>query len=474
MTKDQIKKPTFKENVDSFVTQTSKIIRFPKDVIEYIKCGHSVMQVTVGVKIKNTIRNFIGWRAVHSEHRLPSKGGIRFSSNVNQDDTEALAALMTYKCAVVNVPYGGSKGSLKINPNNYSEKELRAITKNYATKLAKRGFLNPALNVPAPDIGTSEKEMVWIMDAYRNLFPEDINYLASVTGKPVEYGGINGRDGATGRGVEETIREYFRHPGLVKKINIKQKLKDNLIVIQGFGKVGRSLSLDLYNRDQAKIIAVGDLTGYLINRQGIDINKLSKHYLKNKKINHFKGAKFIKKALGVLLLNCDILIPAATESVITLNNANKIKAKLIIEAANGPITYRADQILNKRGIDILPDIFVNAGGVIVSYYEWVKNISHIRFGRLQRRFDEQKMRNVIAAISKTTSKSISPLLYKKITAGATEKDLAYSGLEDTMREAFQEILSEKNKNKKLNFRTAAYAIALKKLRKFHDTVGVYG
>ena len=467
-----MKKPTFKENVDAFVTLTSKIIRIPKDVIEYIKLSHSVIQVTVGVKIKNTICNFIGWRAVHSEHRLPSKGGIRFSSDVSQDDTEALAALMTYKCAVVNVPYGGSKGSLKINPNNYSEKELRLITKNYATKLAKKGFLNPALNVPAPDIGTSEKEMVWIMDAYKNLFPEDINYLACVTGKPVEHGGISGRDGATGRGVEEAIREYFRQPKLLKKTKLKEKLKDNSIIIQGFGKVGKTLALDLYNRDQGKIIAIGDASGYLINQYGIDINKLSKHYLKNKKIDQFKGAKFIKKAQDVLLLNCDILIPAATESVITLNNVNKIKAKLIIEAANGPITYRADQILNKRGVHILPDIFVNAGGVVVSYYEWVKNISHIRFGRLQRRFDEQKMRDVIAAISKTTSKSISPLLYKKITAGATEKDLAYSGLEDTMREAFQEILSEKNKNKKLNFRTAAYAIALKKLRKFHNTVGM--
>jgi len=469
-----MKKPTFKENVDSFVTLTGKIIRFPKDVIEYIKLGHSVIQVTVGVKIKNTICNFIGWRAVHSEHRLPSKGGIRFSSDVSQDDTEALAALMTYKCAVVNVPFGGSKGSLKINPNNYSEKELRLITKNYATKLAKKGFLNPALNVPAPDIGTSEKEMVWIMDAYKNLFPEDINYLACVTGKPVEHGGISGRDGATGRGAEEAIREYFRQPKLLKKTKLKEKLKDNSIIIQGFGKVGKTLALDLYNRDQGKIIAIGDASGYLINQYGIDINKLSKHYLKNKKIDQFKGAKFIKKAQDVLLLNCDILIPAATESVITLNNVNKIKAKLIIEAANGPITYRADQILNKRGVHILPDIFVNAGGVVVSYYEWVKNISHIRFGRLQRRFDEQKMRDVIAAISKTTNKSISSSLYKKITSAATEKDLAYSGLEDTMREAFQEILEEKNKNKKLNFRTAAYAIALKKLRKFHDTVGVYG
>lgn len=468
-----MKKPTFKENVDAFVTLTSKIIRIPKDVIEYIKLSHSVIQVTVGVKIKNTICNFIGWRAVHSEHRLPSKGGIRFSSDVSQDDTEALAALMTYKCAVVNVPFGGSKGSLKINPNNYSEKELRLITKNYATKLAKKGFLNPALNVPAPDIGTSEKEMVWIMDAYKNLFPEDINYLACVTGKPVEHGGISGRDGATGRGAEEAIREYFRQPKLLKKTKLKEKLKDNSIIIQGFGKVGKTLALDLYNRDQGKIIAIGDASGYLINQYGIDINKLSKHYLKNKKIDQFKGAKFIKKAQDVLLLNCDILIPAATESVITLNNVNKIKAKLIIEAANGPITYRADQILNKRGVHILPDIFVNAGGVVVSYYEWVKNISHIRFGRLQRRFDEQKMRDVIAAISKTTNKSISSSLYKKITSAATEKDLAYSGLEDTMREAFQEILEEKNKNKKLNFRTAAYAIALKKLRKFHDTVGVY-
>jgi len=279
-----MKKPTFKENVDSFVTLTSKIIRFPKDVIEHLKYCHSVMQVTVSVKVKNKICNFVGWRAVHSEHRLPSKGGIRFSPNVSQDDTEALAALMTYKCAVVNVPYGGSKGSLKINPKDYSEKELCLITKNYATKLAKKGFLNPALNVPAPDLGTSEKEMVWIMDAYRNIFPEDINYTACVTGKPVEYGGIRGRDNATGRGVEETIREYFRHPKLLKKTKLKEKLKDNSIVIQGFGKVGKSLSLDLYNRDQAKIIAIGDLNGYLINNQGIDVNKLSKHYLKNKKI----------------------------------------------------------------------------------------------------------------------------------------------------------------------------------------------
>ncbi len=431
------------------------------------------MQVTVGVRIKKKICNFVGWRAVHSEHRLPSKGGIRFASNVSQDDTEALAALMTYKCAVVNVPYGGSKGSLKINPKNYSEKELRVITKNYATKLAKKGFLNPALNVPAPDLGTSEREMVWIMDAYKNLFPEDINYLACVTGKPVEYGGIRGRDGATGRGVEETIREYFRHPELLKKTKLKKKLKDNLIGIQGFGKVGKSLCLDLYNRDQAKIIAIGDWNGYLINRQGIDINKLSKYYLKNKKIDHFKGAKFIKKSSNVLLLDCDILIPAATESVISLDNVNKVKAKLIVEAANGPVTYRADKILNKRGIHVLPDIFVNAGGVIVSYYEWVKNLSHIRFGRLQRRFDEQKMQDVIELIEKTTNKSIPPSLYKKITSGATEKDLAYSGLEDTMRESFQEILVEKNKNKNLNFRTAAYAVALKKLRKFHDKIGLY-
>ena len=467
-----MEKPTFKDNVDSFVTQASEIIGFPKDMIEYIKCCHSVIQVNIGIKMKNKIRNFTGWRAVHSEHRLPSKGGIRFSPNVSQDDTEALAALMTYKCAVVNVPYGGSKGSLKIDPKDYSEKELCLITKKYATKLAKKGFLNPALNVAAPDLGTSEREMVWIMDAYKNLFPEDINYLACVTGKPVEYGGIRGRDGATGRGVEETIREYFRHPDLLKKSKLKKKLKDNLIVIQGFGNVGRNLALDLYNRDRAKIVAIGDLNGYLINRYGIDINKLSKHYLKNKSIDRFNGAKFIKKSSDVLLLDCDILIPAATESVIDRDNVNKVKAKLIIEAANGPITYKADQILNKRGTHILPDIFVNAGGVIVSYYEWVKNKSRIRFGRLQLRFDEQKMKDIINIIENTTNKSIPPLIHKKIISGASEKDLANSGLEDTMRESFQEILEEKNKNKNLNFRTASYAVALKKLRQFHDKIGI--
>ena len=464
--------PTFKENVDSFVGKVSKTLNLSEDVMFHIRSTHSVLQVNFGIKIKGKIENFTGWRAVHSEHRLPSKGGIRFSNDVNQDETEALAALMTYKCAVADIPFGGSKGGLKIDPKQYTIDELRTITKTYAEQIIKKGFLSPATHVPAPDIGTSEREMVWIMDAYKNLHPEDINYLACVTGKPIDYGGIRGRSEATGRGVEECIREYFRHPELLKKSNLKTKLSDNRIVIQGFGKVGCSLALQLFERDQAKIIAIGEYNGYLYNEKGIDIIKLNEYFKKNRSFNNFDGATFNTKPKEVLTLDCDILIPAAMESVINRDNVNDIKTTLIFEAANGPVTYNADEILFKKGIDVLPDIYVNCGGVVVSYFEWIKNISHIRFGRLQRRYEENKMEDLIAVIETMTGKSVNAKYKTNIIHGAQEIDLVHSGLEDVMRETFKNILEAKNKFQDQSFRTAAYSIALGKLNKHHSDMGI--
>ena len=464
--------PTFKENVDSFVLKASKAIKLSDDLINHIRSTHSVIQVNVGLKIKDKIENFTGWRAVHSEHRLPSKGGIRYSEHVNQDETEALAALMTYKCAVVDIPFGGSKGSLKIDPKKYTEQELKSITYLYAQRLIKKGFLSPAINVPAPDVGTSEREMVWIMDAYKNLFPNDINYLACVTGKPVAYGGIRGRAASTGRGVEESIREYLRHPELYNKTKLKPTLADNKIVIQGFGKVGKSLADELFTRDQAKIIAIGEYNGYLYNERGINITDLIKHYEKTRDFKNFKGAKFIKKPNDVLTLNCDILVPAALESVINMRNVAKIKARLIVEAANGPVTFNADEFLYKKGIDVLPDIYVNSGGVVVSYFEWVKNITHVRFGRLQRRYEENKMKELIMVIEDATGRTIPEKYKHNIIHGVEEIDLVNSGLEDVMRETFKEILKNYNSLKNVSLRTATYAIALKKLKQYHEQMGV--
>jgi len=464
--------PTFKENVDAFVLKASKALKLSDDLINHIRSTHSVLQVNVGIKIKNKIENFTGWRAVHSEHRLPSKGGIRFSADVNQDETEALAALMTYKCAVVDIPFGGSKGSLKIDPKKYSEQELKSITHIYAEKLIKKGFLSPAINVPAPDVGTGEREMVWIMDAYKNLFPNDINYLACVTGKPVAYGGIRGRAAATGRGVEESIREYLRHEKLYKRTKLNPILSKNKIIIQGFGKVGKSLADELFTRDQATIIAIGEYNGYLYNEKGIDIAELIKHFDKTRDFKNFKGAKFVDKPQDVLTMACDILIPAAMEAVINRENVNQIKTKLIVEAANGPVTYNADEILHKKGIDVLPDIYVNSGGVVVSYFEWVKNISHVRFGRLQRRYEENKMNELITVIEQSTG-TIIPGKYKNnVIHGAQEIDLVNSGLEDVMRETFKEILKNMNTLKNISLRTAAYAIALNKLKQYHKDMGV--
>jgi glutamate dehydrogenase (NAD(P)+) len=432
-----------------------------------------VLQVNVGIKIKNKIKNFTGWRAVHSEHRLPSKGGIRFSAEVNQDETEALAALMTYKCAVVDIPFGGSKGSLKIDPKQYSEEELKLITHIYAEKLIKKGFLSPAINVPAPDVGTGEREMVWIMDTYKNLFPNDINYLACVTGKPVAYGGIRGRAQATGRGVEESIREYLRHEQFYKRTKLNPDLSKNKIVIQGFGKVGKSLVEELFHRDHAKIIAIGEYNGYLYNEKGIDIDELVKHFQKNKNLKNFTGAKFIEKPAEVLTIACDILVPAALESVINMSNVEKIKAKLIVEAANGPITHDADEVLQKKGIDVLPDIYVNSGGVVVSYFEWVKNITHVRFGRLQRRYEENKMNELIQVIEDATGRSIPDKYKANIIHGVQEIDLVNSGLEDVMRETFKEIMKNMEIfKKKVSLRTATYAIALNKLKQYHKDMGV--
>ena len=461
---------SFKNNVNLHVDKSAKLLDFSDDLLEHLKSIHSLIKVNVGVVLDSKINNFTGWRAVHSEHILPTKGGLRYSETVDQDDTEALASLMTYKCAIVNIPFGGAKGGLKINPKNYSMPQLREITKAFASKLINKGFISPALNVPAPDVGTSEREMEWILETYKTLKPDDINYRGCVTGKPLHRGGIAGRTEATGRGIEEVVREIFRHEDIVKEAGLKNELKDNEIIVQGFGNVGSNLAKHLYNRDNAKIIAIGEFDGYLYNKKGIDINALIEFFKKNKTINNPKLGEFKNNPSKLLELDCDILIPAALENAITVDNADKIKTKLIIEAANGPVSFEADQKLFEKGVMIIPDIYVNAGGVVVSYFEWVKDISHIRFGRVEKRFQEQKILDIIDLIDKKTNTKTDFNTIKKIIHGADEEDLAFSGLEDSMRNAFIEIYNAKKKIKR-SFRESAYYVSLKKIRNFYTIEG---
>ena len=461
---------SFKDNVNLHVDKSAKLLNFSDDLLEHLKSTHSLIKVNVGVVLDGKINNFTGWRAVHSEHILPTKGGLRYSETVDQDDTEALASLMTYKCAIVNIPFGGAKGGLKINPKNYTMPQLREITKAFASKLINKGFISPALNVPAPDVGTSEREMEWILETYKTLKPDDINYRGCVTGKPLHRGGIAGRTEATGRGIEEVVREIFRHEDIVKEAGLKNELKDNEIIVQGFGNVGSNLAKHLYNRDNAKIIAIGEFDGYLYNKKGIDINALIEFFQKNKSINNPKLGEFKNNPSELLELDCDILIPAALENAITIDNVDKIKTKLIIEAANGPVSFEADQKLFEKGVMIIPDIYVNAGGVVVSYFEWVKDISHIRFGRVEKRFQEQKILDIIDLIDKKTNTKTDFDTIKKIIHGADEEDLAFSGLEDSMRNAFIEIYNAKKQIKK-SFRDSAYYVSLKKIRNFYTIEG---
>lgn len=469
-----INEPSFRESVDLMVDKAMAAMRLDAGTAQAIKACNAVLQVRFPVKIRGKIEVFTGWRATHSTHRLPSKGGIRYAPYVNQDEVEALAALMTYKCAIVDVPFGGSKGALLIDPSQYDREELEMITRRFTLELVRKGFLSPATNVPAPDIGTGQREMAWIADTYKHLHPEDINYIACVTGKPVQHGGIQGRVEATGRGVQFALHEFFRHPEDVKSANMEGSLDGKTCVVQGLGNVGYHAAKFLSEEDGVKITAVIERDGALICDEGINIEDLFQHITEHGSIKNFPSASFEEDGKAVLEKVCDILIPAALESQITLENAERIKARLIIEAANGPITFGADEILNKKGVIIIPDAYANAGGVTVSYFEWIRNISHIRFGRMQKRHDELRGHQMASMLEEVTGSKISDSLRSSVTRGADELDLVRSGLDDTMRMSYQQIRDTLENDENVHdLRTASYVTSISKIAGSYVDVGVF-
>ena len=438
----QAQEPSFRESVNLMFARAVRLTDLSPGLEEKIRVCNATYIVRFGVRLRGTIHTFTGYRAVHSEHMEPVKGGIRYAPNVHQDEVEALAALMTFKCALVETPFGGSKGGLCIDPREWNEHELEQITRRFAYELAKRDLIHPSQNVPAPDMGTGEREMAWIADQYARMNTTDINARACVTGKPINAGGIQGRTEATGRGVQYALQEFFRHPEDIKKAGLAGELDGKKIIVQGLGNVGYHAAKFLSEEDGAKIIAVIERDGAIFNDDGLDIEVLHSHIAEHGGVKGCTNGAYSEDGAKLLEAECDILIPAALEGVIHLDNADRVKANVIIEAANGPITAGADEILRKNGCVIIPDLYANAGGVTVSYFEWVKNLSHIRFGRMEKRQEEAQHLMLINELERLSRDKdlgweLSPDFKTKFMRGAGELELVRSGLDDTMRTAYQ-------------------------------------
>ena len=470
--------PSFRDSVDIMFNRAVALLDLSPGLAEKIRVCNATYTVRFGVRLRGEMTTFTGYRAVHSEHMEPVKGGIRYALGVNQDEVEALAALMTYKCALVDAPYGGSKGGLRIDPLAYDEHELEQITRRFAYELIKRDLIHPSQNVPAPDMGTGEREMAWIADQYQRMHTTDINARACVTGKPVSGGGIEGRTEATGRGVQYALQEFFRHSEDLAAAGLSGDLESKAIIVQGLGNVGYHAAKFLTEEDGARITGVIERDGAVQNRDGLDIEALKAWVAEHGGVKGFEGGSYTSDGASVLEAECDILIPAALEGVINRDNANRVQARLIVEAANGPVTAGADAILRERGVVIIPDMYANAGGVTVSYFEWVKNLSHIRFGRMERRREEQRNQLIVNELERLSKSSnvnwqLTPNFKEKYLKGASELELVRSGLDDTMRGAYNDMAEVWRRRADVpDLRTAAYLVSIRKVAASYKNKGL--
>ncbi len=471
--------PSFRESVDLMFNRAVKLMDMSPGLEQKIRVCNSTYTVRFGVRLRGKIETFTGYRSVHSEHMEPVKGGIRYALSVNQNEVEALAALMTYKCALVETPFGGSKGGLCIDPRAWDEHELEQITRRFAYELIKRDLINPAQNVPAPDMGTGEREMAWIADQYARMNTTDINAKACVTGKPPHAGGIQGRVEATGRGVQYALREFFRYPEDVAKANLSGGLEGKTVIVQGLGNVGYHAAKFLSEEDGCKITAIIERDGALISDSGLDVEDVRQWMnAHDGLLAGYPKARHEADGAAVLEAACDILIPAAMEGVINLGNAARIKAPLVIEAANGPVTYGADEVLRQKGVVIIPDMYANAGGVTVSYFEWVKNLSHIRFGRMQRRAEEARSRLLVEELERLSADqnlgwSLTADFKERFLTGSDELALVRSGLDDTMRTAYQAMRKVWHERDDVeDLRVAAYIVSISRVAATYRSKGL--
>jgi len=476
MTMANQKPDVFYESVQKYFDNAAIHTGLPDGLLGQIKSCNAVYRIHFPVKFGNEVKVIEAYRVQHSHHRSPTKGGIRYSNHVNQEEVMALATLMTYKCAIVDVPFGGAKGGVKINPWEYTPNQLEKITRRYTTELVRRNFIGPSIDVPAPDYGTGPREMSWIYDTYRSFHGDNIDAAGCVTGKPVTQNGIRGRTEATGRGVFYGIREALSIGEDVKKLGLTPGTDGKTMVVQGLGNVGSYTAMISQDEGGMVIVGVSEVEGAIYKKDGIDIHDLLKFRKDTGSILNYPGAKSFPKERRreVMEFECDVLVPAALENQIDGDNAARIKAKIIAEAANGPVTAEAQQILTEAGKMILPDLYLNAGGVTVSYFEWLKNLSHMRFGRMEKRFNQQTYTNIINLVEEMTGKAITAEQRNVIARGADEIDLVRSGLEETMIVAYHQIREiQKRKRNIKDLRTAAFVNAINKIASDYTAFGIW-
>jgi glutamate dehydrogenase (NAD(P)+) len=468
------KEYSFFQSVEKSFDKAAKFTTWESGILQQIKECNSIYSMRFPVKMDDgRIEVIEAYRVQHSQHKSPCKGGIRYSMAVNQDEVMALAALMTYKCAIVNVPFGGAKGGIKISPRSLSAYELEKITRRYTSELVKKNFIGPGIDVPAPDYGTGEREMAWIVDTYQSLKPGEIDAAGCVTGKPISLGGVRGRREATGLGVFYGVREVCLMEDVMKKLGLAVGVEHKTVIVQGLGNVGY-YTAKFFREGGAKVIAIAEYEGAIYCKDGLNEEEVFEHRKATGTILNFPGATNIENSGDALEMECDILIPAALENVIDKNNAPRVKAKIIGEAANGPLTPDADDIFAAKGVLVIPDMYLNAGGVTVSYFEWLKNLSHVRYGRLEKRFTENANINILNQIEELTGKKITDAEKEIIAHGPDEIDLVHSGLEETMINATREIMDIWKANPSIpDMRTAAYVSAINKVGTSYAELGIF-
>ena len=463
----------FFDQVNRYFDEAAALTDYPSGLLAQIRCCNSIYRFDFPLRrADGRIEVIHGWRVEHSHHKTPVKGGIRYAPDVSESEVMALAALMTYKCAIVDVPYGGGKGGIKIDANQYTVEELERITRRYTFELHKKSFIGPGIDVPAPDYGTGEREMAWIADTYSALNPGQLEALACVTGKPVTQGGVSGRKEATGRGLYFALREACQQADDMKALRLPTGLDGKRIVVQGLGNVGYHAA-KFCREGGAILIAVAEREGAILNPKGLDEDAVWRHRRDTGSILNFPGATNLDRE-AALELECDVLIPAALEGIFTAENAPRVKAKILLEGANGPTTPEADPIFREKGILVIPDIYANAGGVTVSYFEWLKNLSHVRFGRMSKRHEESNERSMLRAIELATGREFSDEERGQFASGPSEGDLINSGLEETMVLAYHDIRDTRLKTTGCpDLRIAAFLTAIHKVARSYAELGIF-
>jgi glutamate dehydrogenase (NAD(P)+) len=466
--------PNFFDEVSHYFDQAAAFTDYPPGLLDQIRGCNSIYRFDFPLRRQDgRIEVIRAWRVEHSHHKLPVKGGIRYAPEVYEEEVMALAALMTYKCAIVDVPYGGAKGGIRIDPKLYTAEELERVTRRYTHELAKKFFIGPGIDVPAPDYGTGEREMAWIADTYSALNPGQLDALACVTGKPVTQGGVRGRREATGRGLFFALREACSRKADMSALGLSTGLEGKTVVVQGLGNVGYHAA-KFCREAGAVVVAIAEREGAIMSAKGLNEVDVFEHRRRTGSILDFAGAINIADTAAALEMDCDVLIPAALEGVFTAANAPRIKAKIILEGANGPTTPPADPIFRGKGTLVIPDIYANAGGVTVSYFEWVKNLSHVRFGRMSKRHEMANELSMLRTIEAATGKTFTDAERTQLAQGPDEEDLVNSGLEETMISAYQGLIETKESHPGVpDLRIAAFLNAIHKVARSYMELGIF-